>query len=187
LVVPFSIPKISSTWLDTKVSFKTFMRGIPPPTAPSKRIVVLFSFASLEISLPYSARRCLFAVTTGFPSFRAVSTTSFATSTPPISSTTISELLTTSFQSVVLTFSGTSKKRFLFQFLAATLEISISTPLFFLSSSLFFKRISTTPVPTSMKALCRARASSGVTSIVSKMASILSLRSREGSLVRGEG
>ena len=84
-------------------SRNTFKTGIPPATAASMPSVAPLPARRCQISGPCSASNSLFAVTTGLPPARAVSTICLATPVPPISSATTSTrgLSTTSLQSGV--------------------------------------------------------------------------------------
>ena len=89
-MVPLTIPMNRAIRSPARCSRSGRMRGIPPPTAASKRSAARpFAAASMSAS-PWLASSSLFAVTTGFPDDSASSTSDRAGSIPPITSTTTS-------------------------------------------------------------------------------------------------
>ena len=84
------IPAIHSMRFATSPSRSALMIGIPPPTAASNATITSFARAAAKISLPWTARSALLAVTTCLPFAMASSVRSFAMPYPPISSITMS-------------------------------------------------------------------------------------------------
>ena len=90
IYVPFKIPATLWNLLAHIIVLIGIIIGIPPATAASYKITLLFSFAKSKSLAPYLASNSLFAVTMCFPFLIAVSSKSKVGSQPPITSTIMS-------------------------------------------------------------------------------------------------
>ena len=102
-MVPFTIPMTRVIGSPAKDSRKGRIMGIAAATAASNKRSTSDCFAKEYNSSPWTAKSSLFAVTTGFPSARALTIRSLEGSIPPITSTTTSTsgLSITEFESSV--------------------------------------------------------------------------------------
>ncbi len=149
LQVPLTIPTRASIRLASSPRERASIIGIPPPTLASKAMHALCLCASANSSGPRSANRLLFAVTTGFPSFRARSISAPAVVVPPISSRTTCTLgsSTAPAASVVHGRLGSAAACF-FTSRTTTWRTSKRRPVRRCSRSRWAARIFSTPPPT---------------------------------------
>ncbi len=124
--------------------------GMPPAQLASKAIHRPFSWAARYSSLPCSASRALLAVTTSLPAPSIRSCTSFATWVPPMVSTPIVIVSSSSsrFISSVKTPSGSSTGRGEVVSISTTRASSRRSPVLIAIASARLRISFATPVPT---------------------------------------